>query len=88
MATQTAALASVFIEASGREALPIGGFTGTIPAPTLAQLQADIRRGEFHLVLATTVTDPRIAWIAAHCQQIGPPGRPLHEYFCVPAEAG
>ena len=76
LATQTAALASVFIEASGREVLPIGGFTGTIPAPTLAQLQADIRRGQFHLVLATTLTDPRTRWIATHCQPIGPPGRP------------
>jgi len=31
LATQTAAVASVFINASGLEALPIGGFTGTIP---------------------------------------------------------
>jgi hypothetical protein len=88
LATQTAALASVFIEVSGREALPIGGFTGTIPAPTLAELRADIRRGQFHLVLATTVTDPRIRWIAAHCQPVGVPGRPLHQYSCVPADAG
>lgn len=34
LATQTAALASVFIDDSGQEALPIGGFTGTIPALT------------------------------------------------------
>ncbi len=66
--TQTAAVASVFIYDSGLEALPIGGFTGTIPSPTLAQLQADIRQGRFHLVLAAASTDPRLRWIAAHCQ--------------------
>ena len=45
----------MFIYDSGLEALPIGGFTGTIPAPTLAQLQADVRAGRFHLVLATSI---------------------------------
>lgn len=42
LAAQSSAMASVFIYDSGLEALPIGGFTGTIPAPTLGQLQADI----------------------------------------------
>jgi hypothetical protein len=85
LATQTAALASVFIYDSGREALPIGGFTGTIPSPTLPQLQADIRRGEFRLVLGTARPDPRLRWIAAHCQTIGLPAR--HTYFCLPPSA-
>jgi 4-amino-4-deoxy-L-arabinose transferase-like glycosyltransferase len=35
MATQTAAVAAPFIYDSGQEVLPIGGFTGTIPEPTL-----------------------------------------------------
>ena len=52
------ALASVFIYDTGLEALPIGGFTGTIPSPTLGQLQADIRQGKFHLVLAGTTARP------------------------------
>ncbi len=43
MATQTAVLAAPFIYASGDEVVPIGGFTGTIPAPTLATLQRLIR---------------------------------------------
>jgi 4-amino-4-deoxy-L-arabinose transferase-like glycosyltransferase len=88
LATQTAALASVFIYVSGQEALPIGGFTGTIPAPTLAQLQADIRAGKFHLVLATTITDPRLRWIATHCLTVGLPGARLHNYYCGPRMAG
>lgn len=84
LAAQTAALASVFIYDSGREALPIGGFTGTIPSPTLGQLHADIRAQRFRLVLATSSSDPRLRWIAAHCQAPGTPG-PLHTYLCLPA---
>ncbi len=51
MATQTSAVAAPFIYDSGKEVLPIGGFTGTIPSPTLARLQAMIARGDFHLVI-------------------------------------
>lgn len=86
--TQTSALASVFINASGRETLPIGGFTGTIPYPTLDQLRADIRDGLFHLVLAGASTDPRLKWIAAHCQHVGHAAGNLRNYYCVPADAG
>jgi len=33
-------------------------------------------------------TDPRLRWIAAHCQHVGRAGaRPLN-YYCVPADAG
>ena len=88
LATQTAALASEFIYDSGREALPIGGFTGTIGSPTLRQLQADIRLGRFHLVLAATSTDPRLRWIAAHCLHLSNATATLHNYYCQPADAG
>ena len=86
-ATQTSAVASVFIDDSDREVLPIGGFTGTVPSPTLAQLQADIRQGQFHLVLAATSTDPRLAWIETHCPRVGTSTGPLHSYFCQPSDA-
>jgi hypothetical protein len=88
LATQTAALASVFIYDSGLEALPIGGFTGTIPSPTLQQLQADIRQGRFHLVLAGASTDPRLRWIAAHCMDLGSATATLRNYYCQPHDAG
>jgi hypothetical protein len=84
-AAQTAALASLFSYASGQEVLPIGGFTGTIPSPILAQLQADIGAGKFHLVLAATSTDPRLQWIAAHCQPLGSATAALHNYYCQPS---
>jgi hypothetical protein len=88
LATQTSAVASVFIYASGLEALPIGGFTGTIPSPTLAQLQADIRHGLFHLVLAAPSHDPRLEWIADHCLKAGRAASGLRNYYCMPADAG
>jgi hypothetical protein len=88
LATQTSAVASVFVYDSGQEALPIGGFTGTIPSPTLGQLETDVRDGRFHLVLAATSTDPRLAWIAAHCLHVGSATPALHSYYCLPANAG
>ena len=50
MAVYTSAVASEFISASGKEFLPIGGFTGSIPEPTISQLEGMIRAGKFHLV--------------------------------------
>jgi 4-amino-4-deoxy-L-arabinose transferase-like glycosyltransferase len=88
LATQTSLLASEFIYASGQEALPIGGFTGTIPSPTLGQLQADIRKGKFHLVLAAGTADPRMRWIAAHCAHVRRAKALVHSYFCLPPDAG
>lgn len=78
----------MFIYDSGLEALPIGGFTGRIPVLTLGQLRADIRAGRFHLVLATTIRDPRLAWIAARCKPLGPHTVQRHNYFCLPAIGG
>jgi 4-amino-4-deoxy-L-arabinose transferase-like glycosyltransferase len=88
LATQTSLLASEFIYASGQEALPIGGFTGTIPSPTLRQLEADVRAGKFHLVLAAGTADPRLRWIAAHCKHIGRAKAVVHDYFCLPIDVG
>jgi 4-amino-4-deoxy-L-arabinose transferase-like glycosyltransferase len=68
MATQTSAVAAPFIYDSGQEVVPIGGYTGTIPQPSLARLQAMIAHGDFHLVIqAPTVRDPRLVWVAGHC---------------------
>ena len=74
MATQTAALASPFIYVSGQEVLPIGGFTGTIPEPSLATIRSLVRRGAFHLVLQSpSTTDPRLVWITRHCISVPQP---------------
>ena len=71
LAAQSSYIASIFIDTSGLEVLPIGGFTGTNPSPTLSQLQSGIGNGQFHLVLALPAsTDPRLKWIAANCQDL------------------
>jgi hypothetical protein len=70
MAAQSALLPSAIIYDTGLEALPIGGFDGTTPSPTLAQLQADIQKGLFHLAWISSATDPRLQWIVTNCMQI------------------
>jgi 4-amino-4-deoxy-L-arabinose transferase-like glycosyltransferase len=90
MATQTSAVAAPFIYDSGREVLPIGGFTGTIPEPSLPSLQSMITKGDFHLVIQSpTVTDPRLLWVTRHCFPVpsaatsaGPEALRFAIYYC------
>jgi 4-amino-4-deoxy-L-arabinose transferase-like glycosyltransferase len=85
-AAQSGAVASVFAYPSGEEVLPLGGFAGDQPTPTVDALRADVAAGKFHLVFAfPTGSDPRIDWIAAHCKAL--PGGPLREFYCLPANA-
>ena len=98
MATQSSAVAAPFIYVSGEEVLPIGGYTGTIPEPTLPALETMVRAGDFHLIAQSPkATDPRLVWIAKHCLPAPqPPGqKPLRLalYYClktagVPARPG
>jgi hypothetical protein len=89
MATQTSVLAAPFIWASGREALPIGGFTGTIPEPSLATLQSLIQQNDVRtFIQSPTTTDPRLVWIARHCiavtkRQDPAPVLPISVYYCL-----
>jgi len=75
-ATDTSGGAASYILYSGREVLPIGGFLGNVPAPTLATLQADINRGYvpfFVLPVSPPGSDPRVRWLESHCTRIPPP---------------
>ena len=74
---------------SGREVLPIGGFLGGAPAPTLATLQADIRSGYvrvFVLPVNPPSADPRVRWIEANCHAGPPYGYPVQvaNFACAP----
>ena len=89
MATQTSAVAAPFIYDSGREVVPIGGFTGTIPEPSGAALRSMIAKGDFHLVIQSpTVTDPRLVGIEQRCFPLpsassAAPGTPRFAvYYC------
>jgi hypothetical protein len=85
----TSGLAQNYILFSGREVLPIGGYLGNVPVPTLATLQADINRGYvrvFVLPVSPPGPDPRVRWLEAHCYRQPPlPGRrplPYATFVC------
>jgi 4-amino-4-deoxy-L-arabinose transferase-like glycosyltransferase len=76
LGTDTSGPAATLILFSGREVLPIGGYLGNVPAPTLATLRADISRGYvrvFVLPVAPPGPDPRVRWIESHCARQPPP---------------
>ena len=87
--TDTSGLAENYILYGGREVLPIGGFLGNVPAPTLATLRADISRGYvrvFVLPVSPPGPDPRVRWIESHCTREPPPPNrrpgPYANFFC------
>jgi 4-amino-4-deoxy-L-arabinose transferase-like glycosyltransferase len=89
LGTDTSGLAENDILYSGREVLPIGGYLGNVPAPTLATLRADISRGyvrAFVLPVSPPGPDPRVRWIESHCtRQPQLPHRrpvPYATFFC------
>ena len=97
MATQTSVLAAPFIYATGQPVLPIGGYSGTNPFPTVPALRRMVGDGRFHLVLtASGSTDARIVWIAHHCAALPPATGtagagvigPIALYYCLPGDAG
>jgi 4-amino-4-deoxy-L-arabinose transferase-like glycosyltransferase len=78
-AADTSGLAQDYILYSGREVLPIGGYLGNVPAPTLSALRADISRGYvrvFVLPVSPPGPDPRVRWIESHCTRQPQPPRP------------
>jgi len=88
MATQTSVLAAPFIWATGQEVLPIGGFTGTLPEPSLATLKNLIKMNDVRtFIQSPATTDPRLTWIARHCIKVpNRPGAvktlPISAYYC------
>jgi len=87
----TSGLAENYILYSGLEVLPIGGYLGNVPAPTLGTLQADIGDGyarRFLLPVSPSGSDPRVLWIESHCT--GEPfpttsrPRPYENFVCSP----
>jgi hypothetical protein len=80
--------------ATGREFLPVGGFTGRVPSVTLSRLQADVRAGRVRSVLVTTrpaTRNPDLQWVRTHCaagSRIVRNGSATQLYRCTPADAG
>lgn len=77
----------MFAYPTGDEVLPIGGFTGTGPSPTLDQLRADVAAGRFHVVLSFPSADPRLVWVDQHCRALASKDPTFRVHDCTPADA-
>jgi 4-amino-4-deoxy-L-arabinose transferase-like glycosyltransferase len=76
--------ASRFILATGQEAMPLGGFSGTVPTPTLARVQDLVRGGQLRFFwlgwfggpgtggadLGSGTADQIVAWVRGTCRQV------------------
>ena len=60
-ATTSWSTASPYVMAEGADVLPMGGFTGEVPSPTLAQVQRDVAAGQLRYVLLSGSTGGRTA---------------------------
>ena len=93
MAVQSSVLASPFIFATGQEVLPIGGYTGTEPEPSVPDLAQMVAKGDFHLVLAPVGSLlPQIVWVRQHCLRLNAVKATagigaLRVFFCEPSDA-
>jgi 4-amino-4-deoxy-L-arabinose transferase-like glycosyltransferase len=75
---ETSGTTGYYIMATGREFLPIGGFTGRVPAPSLAEFEQLVAEGRVVRVTVTTkplTRAPDLRWVAAHCTRT-----PVQEY--------
>lgn len=81
-AAYTSALASPLIYASGKEFLPIGGFDGRTPVPSVATLRADVASGAVHTVLLVPTSDPRVTWVVENCRLVPTRVPVVRTYYC------
>ena len=90
-AVYSTALAAPWIMVTGEEYLPIGGYTGENPAPSLAALEHLVASGRVSLVFIPGrffPRDPRLLWVREHCSGGGlepAGGTELGEYYCLPS---
>lgn len=76
---------------TGHELLPIGGFSGGAPEPTVSRIKQLAPQVPLVLVPLNASADPRVAWIIHHCAKMYAPidqGRGLiyQNYRCAFAE--
>jgi 4-amino-4-deoxy-L-arabinose transferase-like glycosyltransferase len=93
---ETSQAAGFDILATGREFLPVGGFTGVVPAPTVSQFERLVAQGRISRATVTTqplTRSPVLLWVMDHCRRvegIADPGPPPHTntvYQCTPQDA-
>ena len=91
-ATFTSIIAAPLIIDTGREFEPIGGFTGSIPAPTVAALRRQIDARQLQTIISPRTDNPDIEWVRAHCTVVpdsagaanGGPISAFSIFFCGP----
>jgi 4-amino-4-deoxy-L-arabinose transferase-like glycosyltransferase len=72
LATMNWRAASPYILDAGAPVLPMGGFTGQAPSPTLAGFQRLVHTGQVRYALlgSSKVTSPTIAWVTTTCTPV------------------
>jgi 4-amino-4-deoxy-L-arabinose transferase-like glycosyltransferase len=91
------ALAGSLIMATGREYLPVGGFSGQVPVPALAQFIHYVQEGRVGLVSVAVkplIDNPDMRWVVTHCTRFTAGGSTyvslgtrFQEYLCFSYQA-
>jgi hypothetical protein len=72
-AVDTANVAAPLIMVTGREFLPIGGYLGGVPSPSLSELEHLVKTHQvvdFAVPITPPGSDPRTAWVRRSCRRI------------------
>ena len=95
---ETSGLAGYDIMVTGHETLPVGGFTGRVPAPTVSQFEQYVSEGRVTraaVAVSPLSRNPVMVWVTHHCpkQSFGPAtflgdGALFQRYICSPADVG
>jgi 4-amino-4-deoxy-L-arabinose transferase-like glycosyltransferase len=94
-AIETTLGASADILATGHEFLPIGGYTGEVSTPSLAQFVRYVAEDRVRVVNVATqplTRSPDLRWAAAHCSKSGSyylaeDRATFTDFICAPADA-
>ena len=86
----TSGIAGGFTMMTGHEFLPIGGFSGGAPVPTVGRIEQLAKEGRIQLALVPldATKDPRVNWIIHDCAKLGPSfidlGVTFQNFRCLP----
>jgi 4-amino-4-deoxy-L-arabinose transferase-like glycosyltransferase len=93
---ETSRSAGFYILATGHEFLPVGGFSGRVPAPSLRAFIKLVAQGRVERVTVTTkplTNAPDLRWVASHCRRYGARVYDVEEqayrsvFYCAPSDA-
>ncbi|RMI34300.1 ArnT family glycosyltransferase [Nocardia stercoris] len=83
--TYTSIIGAPFIYVTGAEIATIGGFTGTAPVLTIADIETLVSQHQIGFALLNPSDDARVRWIEQHCKQLpSQPGDIIEIYACAP----